>query len=261
MNLAQLKAVGDIHEIVPGLFLGNMWSTDPNVLNQYGINVVITVARPETDANKGRYKLDSHLVFEIDDNTHASEKMSKEVLPKAIAHIDRYLHPSSPTSKRVLVHCMAGVSRSSTVVIAWIMKRYGYTRDKAIELVRSRRSVINPNDGFMKVLSGWEQYLKRFHWNNAQQFGRVAGGGRSYNYPKVPNNIPKQHRPQHHLFPGQEIDHFEQMQHRQFERRFSVIPSESHTLDSSHTNNLGPSYYREFEEKIHSNDDHFRHLY
>jgi len=68
MNLAQLKAVGDIHEIVPNLFLGNMWSTDPNNLNQHGIEVVLNVSRPETEVNKGRYKLHSHMNIKINKN-------------------------------------------------------------------------------------------------------------------------------------------------------------------------------------------------
>ncbi len=46
------------------------------------------------------------------------------------------------------VHCMAGVGRSSTLVLAWLLA--GEYRDRgveaALELLYSRRAVINPNE-------------------------------------------------------------------------------------------------------------------
>lgn len=272
MNISQLKAVGDIHEIVPNLFLGNMWSTDPNVLNQHGIQVVLNVSRPETDVNKGRYKLDSHLILQIDDNAHAADKMLKQIIPKAMRYLDTYLHPSAPEQKRVLTHCVAGISRSSTIVAAWLMKTYGMSRDKALTMMKSRRSVVHPNDGFMHVLAEWEKYLKRFHAKDATQQRRITTRGRAYNYPNSGEVVAPEPTPNpytrgpdnrdvkshlHHLFPDQ-VDHYENMQNRQFERRFSIIPSEADTLV---TPQQAPSYYREFGEKVYSNNDNFRHLY
>lgn len=53
---------------------------------------------------------------------------------------------------RILVHCNAGVSRSSTVCIAYLMKveRMGF--QQAYDHVKSRRECIRPNDGFLKQL-------------------------------------------------------------------------------------------------------------
>lgn len=272
MNPTQLKATGDLHEIVPNLFLGNMWATDPNVLNEHGIEVVLNVSRPETDVNKKRYKLHSHLVLQIDDIASASDKMIKEIIPKAMQYIDQFLHPSAPKQRRVLVHCVAGVSRSTTVVCAWLMKTYGMDRDKALTFVKSRRSIVHPNDGFMNVLKQWETYLKRFYSKSGVRDRRTETTSRGYNYPSTNHNVasgvvPLQYNNNdkrdwkghlHHVFQGEQLDHYENMQNRQFERQFSIIPSEADTL--VHEQNA-PSYYREFEEKIYSNDDHFRHLY
>ena len=53
---------------------------------------------------------------------------------------------------RVLVHCHAGISRSATTVISYLMKEHGMALNPATQLVRSRRWFINPNPGFVKQL-------------------------------------------------------------------------------------------------------------
>jgi protein-tyrosine phosphatase len=52
----------------------------------------------------------------------------------------------------VLVHCHAGISRSSSTVISYLMRKYDLTLKDAIEHTRSQRWFINPNPGFMKQL-------------------------------------------------------------------------------------------------------------
>jgi protein-tyrosine phosphatase len=50
----------------------------------------------------------------------------------------------------VLVHCAAGVSRSASVVIYYIMRHFRWSFAKALAHVKAKRSVICPNDGFMR---------------------------------------------------------------------------------------------------------------
>lgn len=44
------------------------------------------------------------------------------------------------SGKRVLVHCQAGLNRSSLVVARILMKKYSMTADEAIKLIRDQRS-------------------------------------------------------------------------------------------------------------------------
>ena len=59
-----------------------------------------------------------------------------------------------------LVHCKLGVSRSTTFVIAYLMKYANLTTDEAFEFVKNKRSSIKPNDGFMRQLRMYEQILR-----------------------------------------------------------------------------------------------------
>lgn len=62
-------------------------------------------------------------------------------------------------SKKVYVHCAAGVSRSASIVIAYCMKTKGQSFDSAYAFVRSRRSCIYPNSGFQEQLKKYESKL------------------------------------------------------------------------------------------------------
>jgi len=56
----------------------------------------------------------------------------------------------------LLVHCLAGVSRSVTVVIGYLMKRENMDFRHAVELVQSKRQVASPNKAFLRQLQIYE---------------------------------------------------------------------------------------------------------
>ncbi|XP_071491247.1 dual specificity protein phosphatase 19-like [Diadema antillarum] len=56
----------------------------------------------------------------------------------------------------VLVHCNAGVSRSTTIVVAYILADEHVRMSKTLEEIRERRPFVRPNDGFMKQLEDYE---------------------------------------------------------------------------------------------------------
>eukprot|EP00455_Lapot_gusevi_P038253 TRINITY_DN4285_c0_g1_i2.p2 TRINITY_DN4285_c0_g1~~TRINITY_DN4285_c0_g1_i2.p2 ORF type:complete len:195 (-),score=0.28 TRINITY_DN4285_c0_g1_i2:270-854(-) len=60
----------------------------------------------------------------------------------------------------VLVHCQQGVSRSATIVIAYLMKTKNWSLIEAYSHLRRIRSQVKPNEGFLRQLARWEKVLK-----------------------------------------------------------------------------------------------------
>lgn len=71
-----------------------------------------------------------------------------------------FVEEARKNSKKVLVHCSLGVSRSATLVIAYLMKHKGWSYPTALRQVRKQRYIIEPNRGFSKQLEEFSRRLK-----------------------------------------------------------------------------------------------------
>src|SRR4029079_540522 len=58
--------------------------------------------------------------------------------------------------KRLLVHCHQGISRSSTLVLAFLIAKYRLSLDQALLLLRRGRKVVTPNPRFWRNLLAFE---------------------------------------------------------------------------------------------------------
>ncbi|ORY82066.1 dual specificity phosphatase, partial [Protomyces lactucae-debilis] len=78
-------------------------------------------------------------------------------LPSLTAYMDRCLKQE----KRVLVHCQQGVSRSASLVIAYVMKSMGKDVNEAYGFVKHESPWIGPNMTLIYQLCEWGKLLKR----------------------------------------------------------------------------------------------------
>ena len=61
--------------------------------------------------------------------------------------------------KKVLVNCAAGISRSSTIVLAYLIKYFNINLKQAFLYTRKKRNQICPNKKFMECLLDYELSL------------------------------------------------------------------------------------------------------
>ena len=138
----------EISEIVPGLFLTSINAVyEPETMRDYSIKAVLSVLSDEPDYER----LDGvvYHYIEIDDHEE-SDLLSR------FTDTNRLIHSWRQANRNVLVHCFMGVSRSATIVAAFLMTHLQIGSSQAIDLIRSKRSVISPNSGFLVQLAFFE---------------------------------------------------------------------------------------------------------
>jgi protein-tyrosine phosphatase len=107
-----------------------------------------------------RYRAEVHRWRPIPD---AAPAPSIDWLWQQVKFIDRQRRAGLP----VFVHCKAGISRAGLVSVAYLMWRHDWSRDRALQFVRLRRSRVRPNPAFLALLLEWEHCLA-LQINNGQ---------------------------------------------------------------------------------------------
>lgn len=90
-----------------------------------------------------------------------------QVDDNASAEIDKYfdaccafIQQAKRENMSVLVHCTMGMSRSASIVLAYLVKCENMTLIEAFEYVKQRRPVASPNPGFMLQLVQFEHKVR-----------------------------------------------------------------------------------------------------
>ena len=63
-----------------------------------------------------------------------------------------FLEDCRRSQRKVLVHCNAGISRSASVVIGYLISHHDLSYEEAFQLVQASKPSIRPNEGFVKQL-------------------------------------------------------------------------------------------------------------
>ena len=127
--------------IVDNLFLSNLQDA-MRVRDEVDI-----VVRLSEDCNKKPIFYDDieFYNFELEDNL----LFSKEIIEYSKAIYE--LIKNNP-DKRILIHCNEGRSRSVSVIIYYICRKYHVTYEEAFEIIKKKKSDIGPNEGFANAL-------------------------------------------------------------------------------------------------------------
>jgi dual specificity MAP kinase phosphatase len=136
-------------EILPFLFIGNERDASNRArLTELGITHIVNVT--------------AHLPLHFDSDgieylrLPASDSGNQN-LKQFFAKANEFIEAARLANGRVLVHCQAGVSRSPTIVMAYMMSTTQKTLTDTFATVKDRRSIVAPNLNFMGQLLELEQ--------------------------------------------------------------------------------------------------------
>ena len=83
------------------------------------------------------------------------EQDLSQVLPEAVAFITEAISGGG----KILVHCVAGMSRSASCVIAYLMKTKQIGYEEALAMTKAKRSCVEPNNAFVRQLQEYQSQL------------------------------------------------------------------------------------------------------
>lgn len=151
MCIPQASRLPDITHVEGNLYLGNSdGAKNRDLINKYNIRYIINVT-PD---------FPNH--FEADDDFHYKRISVKDTFNQDInTHFQPaidFIEEAEKKNVGVLVHCAAGISRSATIVLAYLMQKNKKSMNDTYESLKTKRD-ISPNLDFMGYLLKWEKTI------------------------------------------------------------------------------------------------------
>ena len=141
--------------IIGNLVLGNACDASFFTrLEENNIGAIINVTKEIPNYFENYF---NYYKIPIDDQNH--EQITNEMADLACEFIDKYTSSViDPRKKNILIHCYMGSSRSATFTSIYMIYKYGYSVDDCIQLLRSKRGIVNINTNFREILDGYYTY-------------------------------------------------------------------------------------------------------
>ncbi|CAG5905472.1 unnamed protein product [Menidia menidia] len=141
--------LNQIDEVWPNIFIGNVAAAQNKAaLLKLGITHVLNAAHSKRGSKGNQSFYGNDIVYfgiPADDSTH----FDLDVYFKPAAD---FIHKALKTpGGKVLVHCIMGMSRSSTLVLAYLMIYHDLSLKKALQKVIQKRAIY-PNKNFLALL-------------------------------------------------------------------------------------------------------------
>jgi protein-tyrosine phosphatase len=151
-------------EIVPGLWIGSLWSVKELAKmpdRRWTIVSVLESAKLSLYVKKAVDEMRTHhseLMIQTEEWTLADQSQANLIsvrLSEILNVMDQSINPDE--NRACLVHCAFGVSRSAAVCAAWLIARRHLSLQQAMEQIRVARPDASPNMGFVAGLRALEQ--------------------------------------------------------------------------------------------------------
>jgi protein-tyrosine phosphatase len=143
-------------QITDNIFIGNVYSVigdyrtrESDVLDILNIDLVISAL---TEDEYDHYMLEKKDVEDKEWHRFVIEDDEDEPISKIFATTYKIINDAVNQNKKIFVHCAAGMSRSTTIVIAYLILKNRWSYSEAYKFVKDKRSCTSPNAGFVKQL-------------------------------------------------------------------------------------------------------------
>jgi len=145
------------NKIIPRLYVADMYTaTDTPTLEHLRITHVVSVVTESELGDTYPYPPNvNHLNLPIDDEISSN---IARYFDHGIEWIKKAMDEDE--SVNVVVHCMCGVSRSPSIIIAYLMATQGMSLSDSLSHIKAKRKISCPNSGFMDQLTDYEEKLK-----------------------------------------------------------------------------------------------------
>ncbi|XP_034040688.1 inactive dual specificity phosphatase 27-like [Thalassophryne amazonica] len=164
--LADRRPTGHVNQVWPNLYIGNeVAARDKGILHSLGITHIVNAAHGPPNPSPGpcfyvktgpRFYRDMSVdYYGVEADDAIDFILSPFFYPTA-----RYIRAALGMGGRVFVHCLMGVSRSATLVLAFLMICEGLQLQEAVAAVRVHRDIC-PNPGFLQQLRSLDMSLER----------------------------------------------------------------------------------------------------
>lgn len=152
------------NQITPSLFLGPGWLLKkPQFFEDLRITHVVSVMSRAVEPPPAITTKNHLMLFAEDSATCDLTSVLRDgvrFILEALAGDKANISTGTRPSARVFVHCEQGVSRSASVVCAYLMQAHRQTLNSTLAYVQSCRPCARPNPGFMQQLALWEESLQ-----------------------------------------------------------------------------------------------------
>ena len=139
-----------VSPILAGLYLGSEWNaSDYDTLVANRISHVLNVS---TEVDNF---FPDHFAYH---NVPVQDVESVDLV-KEFAKTHAFIRRARDSGGACLVHCKMGVSRSATIVLAYLMKELDWSYATALDFVKAKRARVRPNDAFRQQLLMYESML------------------------------------------------------------------------------------------------------
>ncbi|KAK6741823.1 hypothetical protein RB195_009599 [Necator americanus] len=157
----------EMNEIIPNLYLGSLRdATDVDQLKKHRIQYIVSVH--DLTAHHPAHENLKVLKIQLSDCSSAD-------ISSHFATTNQFIHNARLKQAAVLVHCLAGVSRSATVVVAYLMTLCDMSFFNALTFLSKKRPVINPNFGFrMQLCTFADRNMLAERQRLREHFGALA---------------------------------------------------------------------------------------